>query len=269
MKLNGVNIYYEEAGRGGSILFLHGFTGSHLDWVNQVNVTSDKYRTIAMDFRGHGQSEAPPNEDDYSIYHFEKDVFALLEMRDVRCCCLVGHSMGGFTALQFVLDHPEMVTGLVLVDTSSGEWDRIPGYAELKARLDEIARRDGIGAAFDYDAANNPMRIERFQKHPELREIARRKALNTSLAGYIHVPGCFQKWRSVTERLHEIKAPTIVFRGEDDTPFIKASDTLINLIPGAELVVVPGASHNPHEENPEFFNRAFLKFLSEIYRQID
>jgi len=261
MKLNSLNIHYEEAGSGETILFMHGLTGDHRDWINQVNVLKGKYRTIAMDFRGHGMSEAPSNEEDYSIYHFTEDAHALLKVRGVNSCCLVGHSMGGFTALQFVLDHPEMVNALVLVDTSSGEWKRYPGYAELRAKLDEIAERDGIAAAFDYDAVNNPIRVERFQKYPELREKARQKAVNTSLQGYIYVPRSFSKWHTVTDRLHEIRTPTLIFRGESDTPFIEASNTLRDRIEGAELVIVPGAAHNPHEENPEFFNRAFLKFL--------
>jgi pimeloyl-ACP methyl ester carboxylesterase len=170
--------------------------------------------------------------------------------------------MGGFTALQFVLDHPELVSGLVLVDTSSGEWDVIPGYAELRAKLDELARTEGLEAAFAYDAANNPVRVQRFQKQPEQYEIARRKTINTSVNGYIYVPRTFGKWLSVTSRLSEIKVPTIIFRGEDDLGFVKASNILKEFIKGAELVVVPKAYHNPHEEAPGFFNEYFSKFLS-------
>ena len=134
----------------------------------------------------------------------------------------------------------------------------------MRAKLDEIARDEGLGAAFEYDAENNPMRIERFQKHPELREVARQKVLNTSVDGYIYVARTFGKWQSVTNRLHEIDAPTLIFLGDEDTPFIKASQIMKVSIKDAELVTVPGVGHNPHEEAPDRFNEALSNFLTRV-----
>jgi 2-succinyl-6-hydroxy-2,4-cyclohexadiene-1-carboxylate synthase len=262
--INQINLYYEAMGSGEAVLFLHGFTGSGQDWINQMKAVQNSYQGITLDFRGHGKSEAPAEEKDYSIYLNGEDVYQLLNHLGINRCCLVGHSMGGFTALQFTLDHPELVRGLVLVDTSSGEWDVIPGYAELRAKLDELARNEGLEAAFAFDAANNPVRIQRFQKQPEQREIARRKTLSTSVNGYIYAPRSFGKWQSVTSRLSEIKVPTLIIRGEEDLGFVKASDVLQKFIKGAELAVVPGAYHNPHEEAPGFVNEKFLKFLSRL-----
>ncbi len=263
-QINQVNLYYETVGKGEAVLFLHGFTGSGQDWVNQMKAIQNTYQAIALEFRGHGKSEAPAEEKDYSIYLNSEDVYHLLHHLGIDRCCLVGHSMGGFTALQFTLDHPDMVRGLVLVDTSSGEWDVIPGYAELRAKLDELARTQGLEAAFAYDADNNPVRIQRFNKQPEQREIARRKTTSTSINGYIYVPRSFGKWQSVTSRLGEIKVPTIIFRGEEDLGFVKASNVLKESIKGAELVIVPEAYHNPHEEAPGFFNEKFLTFLTTL-----
>jgi pimeloyl-ACP methyl ester carboxylesterase len=264
VQTNQTNLYYETVGAGEAILFLHGFTGSRQDWVNQMKAVQNNYRGIALDFRGHGKSEAPAEEKDYSIYLNCEDVYQLLNHLGIDNCCLVGHSMGGFTALQFTLDHPEKVRGLVLVDTSSGEWDIIPGYAELRAKLDKLARTEGLEAAFAYDAANNPVRIERFNKQPEQKEIARRKTTGTSVNGYICVPRSFGKWQPVTTRLGEIQVPTLIFRGENDLGFVRASNILKESVKGAELVVVPDAYHNPHEESPGFFNEILLEFLSEI-----
>jgi pimeloyl-ACP methyl ester carboxylesterase len=263
-KVNQVYLNYEESGKGEAVFFLHGFTGSNQDWKNQIAAIKNDFHCLAIDFRGHGKSEALKNEGNYSIYHNSEDVYQLLNQLNIDRCCLVGHSMGGFTALQFVLDHPEKVAGLVLVDTSSGEWDILPGAAELRAKLTELALTKGLDAAFEYDAANNPVRIERFQKDPEAREITRLKVLQTSVEGYVHVPKSFGAWKPVTNRLTEINAPTIIFRGEEDAGFIRASQILKDSIKDAELVVVPGAYHNPHEESPEFFNGIFMDFLKEI-----
>ncbi|GAB4331303.1 MAG: alpha/beta fold hydrolase [Candidatus Abyssubacteria bacterium] len=264
VRVNDVNLNYEQSGTGETIVFLHGYTGSSGDWANQVPVVSVRYRAIAIDHRGHGKSDAPPMEEAYSINIFSEDVYALLGKLGIARCCLVGHSMGGFIALQFVLDHPEIVKALVLVDTSSGEFEVAPGYAELRAKLDEVAREKGMEAAFQYDAEHNPVRIERFKKHPELREVTRRKMMNTSVDGYIYVARTFRKWRPVTDRLGEIRVPTLIFLGEEDAAFVNASRILNEGISGSELVTIPGVGHSPHEESPQAFNDILLPFLSKI-----
>jgi pimeloyl-ACP methyl ester carboxylesterase len=264
LNTHNADIYYEESGAGNAVVFLHGYTGSGKDWTNQVAVLSPHYRAITVDCRGHGRSGAPTSEQDYSIKISSEDVYALLNKLGIDKCCLVGHSMGGFMALQFALDHPELVRGLVLVDTSSGEFERAPGFAELRAKLDELARDEGMEAAFEYDSANNPMRIERYKKHPEQREIAHRKMLQTSVDGYIYVARSFGKWEPVTSRLGEIDVPTLIFWGDEDGPFLKPSEILRDSIPTAELITVTGVGHSPHEEAPEIVNEELLKFLAGI-----
>lgn len=264
MRVNSVDLNYAETGAGEAIVMLHGYTGSHRDWASQMAFLSDRYRMIAPDQRGHGASEAPSKEEDYTIEIFRDDLFALLEKIGVDRCSLIGHSLGGFVALQFALDHPGFVSGLVLVDTSSGDFERVPGYERLRQQLDYLARNEGLEAAFEYDAANNPVRIERFQRHPERREVARQKVLNTSVDGYIYAARAIGKWRPVTSRLGEISVPTVIFWGEEDAPFQRASQTLKDSIRGSELVVVPGAGHSPHEEVREFFNGVLEDFLSRV-----
>lgn len=263
-RVNGIDLHYGETGEGEAIVFLHGYTGSGRDWAKQVAVASGTHRCIAVDHRGHGGTEAPASAEGYSIEIFSEDVYALLKELAIDRCCLVGHSMGGFMSLQFVLDHPEMVRGLVLVDTSSGDWDMAPGFAEYRAKLDEIARNEGLAAVFEYDSANNEAKIEKYKRHPEFREKDRQKVLNTSVDGYVYVAGTFRKWGPVTDRLEEIKVPTLVFLGEEDTAFIKASQVMKDGIDGAELITIPGTGHNPHEETPDVFNEAFLSFISKI-----
>jgi 2-succinyl-6-hydroxy-2,4-cyclohexadiene-1-carboxylate synthase len=262
--LEEISLNCEEEGKGEAAVFLHGFTGSSRDWTKQIDAVKDRYRAVAIDLRGHGKSSAPAKEEGYSIFHNSEDVFHILNKLGIERCCLVGHSMGGFSALQFILDHPEKVKGLVLVDTSSGEWDIIPGYAELRGKLDELARTEGLEAAFAYDAAHNPVRIERFVRHPDRREVARQKVLATSVDAYVYVPRSFASWTPVTGRLREIAVPTLIMCGDEDTGFFRASRILKDSIAGAELVFVPGAGHSPHEEEPDFFNGHFLRFLSRV-----
>ena len=262
--INGVKINYHLSGEGPAIILLHGFTGSHQDWAFQIPVLSRKYRVVAMDHRGHGKSEAPSSPDDYSVTIFAQDVYGLLQHLGISKTCLMGHSMGGFMALELALEHPEMVTALVLVDTSSGEWERDPGFEQLRTELKELARTEGMEAAFEYNAAHNPMVLDRFEKHPELREVSRQRMLQTSVDGYVYGWDAIWNWKPVTHRLSEIMVPTLIVVGEEDIPFLKASQMMKESIADAELVIIPGATHSPHEEAADAFNDTLMTFLQRL-----
>ena len=110
----------------------------------------------------------------------------------------------------------------------------MPNFAQ---KLDELAENEGLEAAFEYDATHNPARIERFKKtHPEQREIAQKRVMNTSVEGYVYVPRSFGKWQPVTKRLSEIRVPTLIFLGEEDLPFYKATQILKDSIKTSEVV---------------------------------
>ena len=262
--INGVNLNYDITGQGKTIVLLHGYTGSARYWANQTQVLSPKYQIVALDLRGHGKSVAPSREEAYSVEIFTADVFDLLKMLNIKRCCLVGFSLGGFIALQFALEHQDMLAAMVLVGTSSGQFDKGQNYTELRQKLDELARSQSMNAAFEYDAANNPLRIARFQKHPEQREAMRQKMLQTSVDGYIYTAKAMEKWQPVTPRLAEITIPTLICWGEDDLPFAEASQTLKRGIADSKLVTFKNVGHALHEESPDLFNDTLLKFLTRI-----
>lgn len=123
-----------------------------------------------------------------------------------------------------------MVSSLVLVDTSSGGFD-IPEYAELCARLNEIARTDGMEVAFEYNAQYHPLAQRRFERYPEL---------------------C------------EISVPTLVMVGEEDVAFRQPSEVVAKGMPNTRLHIAPQATHTPQEETPEAFNELLIRFLAEV-----
>ena len=215
---------------------------------------------MALDYRGHGKSEAPPTASDYSLEILVQDVYGLLRHLGIARSCIVGHSMGGFIALELALRYPDLVGTLVLVDTSSGEFERVPGFAELRAKLDE-----GMEAAFEYNATHNPMTRQQFERHPELREISRQKMLRTSVDGYLFTWRAIAQWRTVTDRISEIKVPTLIVVGEEDTPFHRASQIMKESIANSKLVMIPGVGHSPHEEAAEAFNEVLVNFLDGLH----
>lgn len=261
--VNNVNLYYETAGEGFPVVLCHGYTGSHYDWALQIPMLAQRYRVVAMDHRGHGLSEAPSSRSDYSIPSFSQDVRALLEHLDIEKCCLVGHSMGGFIALQFIVDYPHLVNALILVDTSPGIGE-MPEYAELMGTIHKIARTDGLGAAFEYGALHNPMTLQYLEKYPDRREVAKQRMLNTSLDGYVYAWEAIVQWQGVTERLGEIAVPTMIFAGEEDSFLLEPSKMMAEVIPAAQLRIIPGVGHSPQEDAPHTLNRELIAFLADI-----
>jgi pimeloyl-ACP methyl ester carboxylesterase len=220
---------------------------------------------IAVDQRGHGKSSVPWVEGEYLIPKFASDIFEILKALDVRKCCLIGHSLGGSIALQFTLDHQEMLAALVLVDTCSYPI-RIfdPDYIQYRKKLDEIAISQGMEAAFEYELANNPERKERFHNHPELRSVAKQNMSTVPVASFINIPRAVRHWIPLTPRLNEIKIPTLILWGDEDKDFAEAARVLKENIPDCQFVVFPGVGHSPQEEAPERFNSEVLNFLSNI-----
>ena len=95
-----------DEGRGAPLLLLHGFTGSKLDFHDQLQWFSDRHRVLAPDQRGHGESSNLGRADAYSLDILAEDLAGFLDALDVQRCHLLGHSMGGMVALRFALRYP-------------------------------------------------------------------------------------------------------------------------------------------------------------------
>ena len=266
VNINGIDLNYEISGQGPAVVLLHGGNGRAQDWANQFPILSPNYTAIALDIRGHGKSAAPKTEAEYSIPLIAEDVLGLLDRLGIAKCCLVGHSFGGFVALHFAVTHQERLAGLILVDTASGPYGGgNTKTGELTQKLVGIAVSQGMDAVFEYDAAHNPERIEKFMHHPELIEPARQTMLAMSVNAYIWGSQTVAKWPPVTPRLGEIRVPTLIFRGEEDLRFATAVKTLEQGIHGSILTTIKSTGHSPHQDSPEIFNRKLVKFLARVW----
>src|SRR5689334_19334701 len=110
-------IHVDDGGTGGMpVIFAHSFGGSAEQWAAQLEHLRKNRRAIAYDLRGHGDSDAPAN-DDYTIPTQEQDLAAVVEALALERFVLVGHSMGGSTVIAYAGKHPERVAGLMMVGT--------------------------------------------------------------------------------------------------------------------------------------------------------
>lgn len=255
-----------EAGCGGApLLLVHGFTGCKEDFAEEVDLLADLgYHVVAPDLRGHGDSEAPPDEDAYGLRRFADDVLSLADALGWMNFDLLGHSMGGMVAQLVVLGHPERVSRLILMDTHHGVVDGLD--AELVEIGVELARHEGLEVIqqvlqMGNDPLSNPAFERACAERPGYREWSESKMLRCSPAMYAAL---LQEISTVTDRLDELAAvsvPTLVQIGELDAAFYDASHRIAARIEGAELVVHPGAGHCPQFEATNSWRTSLHSFL--------
>jgi 3-oxoadipate enol-lactonase len=265
LSIEGLDIHYKEKGQGFPIVLIHGYTGNLRNWALQVWDLTQKYRTISLDLRGHGLSVKPTRREDYSLELFAADVYGLLDALAVPECYLVGHSMGGMVAQEFMLRHPEMVRALVLVDTAADMPQDMPW--QERARLLEMARTEGMEAVFEEMAQTPPLGGQLVAENPQIIDVWREQFLMTSLEGYLYCGQAIANRRPLLDELSQIRVPTLIICGELDEPFLEPSLRMHQRIAGSELVIIAGAGHTPTLEKPLEFNQALLSFLAKVDRQ--
>jgi pimeloyl-ACP methyl ester carboxylesterase len=246
LERDGVQLYYEAHGEGPALLLTHGFSASCQMWKGQIDALGAHFRVITWDMRGHGQSDYPQDPSAYSEEATVADMAALLDHLGAQSAVIGGLSLGGYMSLAFHRAHPERTRALLIIDTG-------PGYKNVEARegwnASAIARaeryeREGLG---DLSAAS-----------AEVRDAHHRDATGLARAARGMLT---QRDPRVIESLPEIRVPTLIVVGENDTPFLAASDYMAAKIPGATKVVIPHAGHAANIDNPESFNEALTTFL--------
>ena len=230
-----------------ALVFVHGAGGSHLNWPPQLRRLAGAH-TYALDLPDHGKSEGQGRT---SIRAYADFVAAFLETLGLEKATLVGHSMGGATALDFALRYPEGLAGLVLV--GSGARLRVAPAILDGIRQDfQAAVRLISDYGFSLDAPEQLKREGRRQMgqtHPDV------------LYGDFAACDTFD----VMDRLGEIRCPTLAICGTADrlTP-PKYSTYLRDNIPAAQLVLIEGAGHMVMLEQPEAVSRAIADFTQSV-----
>ena len=244
----------------GTILLLTGLASKRLGWVRQLEVFGREYRTIALDHRDTGDSDEVA--DDYTPADLADDAAAVLATLGIAHAHVVGISLGGFTALQFALRHPEMLERLVLVSTSAGGRTHVPPSPAIMALLTpEPGIEVGERAIRNYSQI---MAAEFVAAHPEaLEQIAATARYHPqSAAGYARQLRASLA-HDVVDDLRRITAPTLIIHGAAD-PLIPAANGayLAAHIAGARHLVYSGVGHIPIIERSDDFNRDVLAFLA-------
>ena len=251
-KLNrdGVSLYYEVHGDHGPVVLLtHGYSSTAQMWSGQVEVIAKDHRLVTWDMRGHGQSDSPDDPALYSEAHTIADMAALLDAVGTPRAIIGGLSLGGYMSLAFNRVHPDRVDALLIIDTGPGykNDEARAGWNKTSLRTAERYETEGLGLLSTASAER------RIAKHTS--------AMGLALAARGMLT---QRDAGVMTSLPDIKVPSIVIVGSEDTPFLAASDYMAAKIPGAKKVIVEGAGHAANIDNPEVFNAALTGFLAAL-----
>src|SRR5438105_5711347 len=139
VRVDGVNIHYEESGRGLPLVFVHEFAGDHRSWHLQMRFFSRRYRAIAFNARGYPPSDVPDDVKAYSQERAAEDIRGVLDGLKIPKAHVCGLSMGGYATLHFGLRHPDRALSLVVAGAGYGRVAR--DRATLRQRTDVVARR--------------------------------------------------------------------------------------------------------------------------------
>ncbi len=264
LQVDGADLHYQEAGRGPALVFAHGLLWSSSMFRFQIAALRDRYRCIAFDFRGQGQSEVTRRG--YDMDTLARDAAQLIEKLGAAPAHFVGLSMGGFIGMRLAARRRELLRSLVLMETAADAEPRlnIPKYKlmALSARL--LGFGPLVGAVmkimFARPFLDDPARAG-------LRDELRRSLLaNDVVAAARAVDGVIFR-RAVEEELPGIRTPTLVLSGELDAAVVPArSRRTAALIPGAQFVAIPQAGHTSSLEEPEAVNSALAAFLDALPR---
>ncbi len=267
-RVNGVTLYYEEAGAGPPLVFVHEFAGDHRSWQLQVRFFSRRYRAIAFNARGYPPSDVPEDPGAYSQDHAVEDIRGLLDALKLPKAHVCGLSMGGYATLHFGLRHPERALSLVVAGAGYGS---VPGDrakfhrdAELTARRFE---EDGMAKTADL-YAKGPTRVQFMDKDPLGWREFQKQLEEGSARGHALTLRGVQKTRpsifDLGPQLEKLEVPTLIVTGDEDDPCLEPAIFMKRKIPTAGLVVLPKSGHAINLEEPEAFNRAVLDFLTAV-----
>jgi 3-oxoadipate enol-lactonase len=218
---------------------------------------TDSYRVLRFDTRGHGASDAPTGE--YTLDQLADDAIGLWDHLGIESTHYCGLSMGGMIGQTLALKVPQRLRTLVLCDTASAY---PPAAQKMWADRIVAAKANGLEAGIDgtIDRWFSPGFVARA---PEVITGVKKMIAATPVDGYCGCGAAISRL-ALTDRLGEIRIPTLVICGEDDqgTP-LAMSEVIRDGIPGAKLVVLPVARHLSNMEDVAGFNAALRGFLDQ------
>jgi len=267
-EVNKTKLYYEIAGKGESLVLIHGSFGDRRFWDLQFYDLSKKYKVLRYDLRGFGRSALPKENE---IYRDADDLNALIDFLGIKKAHLCGLSFGSFVVFDFALSHPDKCLSLIPIgprvagdDLDEYKTPNVDTLRPIIAMVIDIAKTKGAKEATNYlwtgDHAMGKAVVTTRTRHALLK-----MGYEYSWWRYLHGNKREFAFPMAIKKLNEIKIPTLIVTAEYDLALCKDVATMMaKEIPGAKLISIKGAGHIMNMDQPNEFNKAILEFINQI-----
>ncbi len=265
---DGVSLYYEEAGSGTPIVFIHEYAGDWRTWEPQMRFFSRAHRCITYSQRGYPPSDVPTDPGKYGQDLTRDDVIALMDALKIDKAHIVGHSMGALTALLVGIKYPERCLSVTAAGCGYG--------SSPDAKLVEQTREASRETAKMFETVDFPTAAARYadgatrqtHKYKDPRGFAEfaKMLAEHSPVGHAMTMREVQAKRptlwDIQDDLKKFKLPLLVLVGDEDDWCLEASVFIKRTVPTAGLVVIPRSGHTITSEEPAAFNAALADLIA-------
>ena len=261
---NGLTISYGEAGAGPDLVLLHAAGSTGAQWRGVLGELGNRYHTLTPDLWGHGRTSLWPDPE--TLLHDDQAnlVKRILDKVGVEKFDLVGHSYGGGTAIRFVLENPEIVRSLVLIEPmvacflqELSETEALKELEGIQNDFRQLLKEKGPEAAWKgfLDFRNEPGTWDGYEEKTRQNFIRRTPA---QLANF----NANANNRTTVSEMSLIEQPTLVIRGVDTSLYdMRMSEIVANKIPEAKFLIIEDAGHMSPLTHPERITQEILKHI--------
>jgi proline iminopeptidase len=259
-------LYYEEAGSGTPILFVHEFAADHTNWEPQMRYFSRGHRCIAYSARGYTPSDVPPSADDYTYKHFYTDALAVLDHLNIAKAHFVGLSMGSYSSLQVALNAPERLLSMTLAGVGSGSsLENLDAFH--KTCYETADQFEKLGSAEVAKVTREaPGRIPFLVKDPRGHADFYAALARHDSKGSANTMRGFQGGRpsiyTLADAINKATTPALIICGDEDDACVEPSLFLKKHLPASGLTFFPKSGHVLNLEEPALFNEMVERFIA-------
>lgn len=269
-----MNLFFREEGNGFPVVIVHGLYGSSDNWLTVGKKLSAHYKVYMIDQRNHGRS---PNSNDHSYEVLKEDLAGFFDQHHIQKAIVIGHSMGGKTAMAFAADYPEKIEKLVIVDIAPKDYFRLNDESQyylhnsimqamIELDFSQMETRKDIEKYLSQRIDN--LSIVQFL----LKNVHRRKE-NHQFEWRINIGVLYDNLdeiiSGVNERWFEDRKPIfnypVLFIKGENSKYIQQEDypSIRQIYPDAIIKVIPDAGHWLHADQPQLFMEVLEHFLAQ------